>query len=79
MQAVFHVNTHELDMGFLTMLKEHFTGAKLDIVVHEKDETDYLNASQANRRHLEQAMHEIESGQVVTKTYDEISIPKETP
>jgi len=71
MQAVFHVDSNELDLNFLNMIKQHFANSKLDIVVREQDETDYLNSSPRNRRLLEEAIDDIEAGENIVETTPE--------
>ena len=75
MQAVFHVDSDELDLNFLNMIKQHFTNSKLDIIVREQDETDYLNSSPRNRRLLEEAISDMELGSnTISKTLDELAL-----
>ncbi len=76
MQAVFHVKSEELNLDFINMIKNHFAYAKLDIVVHPQDETDYLNSSQRNRERLEAAIQEAREGGGVTVTPEEIGTSK---
>ncbi|HRF56465.1 MAG TPA: hypothetical protein PLV58_03620 [Campylobacterales bacterium] len=45
MQAVYHTSVAELGVEFLDMLKKQFANAKVDIVVTEQDETEYLTSS----------------------------------
>ena len=43
MQAVYHTNLNELTIDFLENLKKQFHNAKVDVVIREFDDTDYLN------------------------------------
>ena len=62
MDAVFHLDASELDEAFLQGLKQTFQDRRLEIVVRETDETDYLLASPANRRALLEALKDVEAG-----------------
>ena len=61
MQAIFHTSVDELTIGFLENLKKQFRNTRIDIVVKEGDETDYLNSSRKNRELLESAIKEVEN------------------
>ncbi|HHB95267.1 MAG TPA: hypothetical protein ENK88_09015 [Campylobacterales bacterium] len=74
MQAVYYTSVDELTIGFLEMLKKQFSNAKVDIVIRQNDETDYLNSSRKNRELLEQAIREVEQSKVITKTMDELNL-----
>jgi hypothetical protein len=69
MQAVFHPDTHELGLDLFEMIKKQFAGARIDIVVHSQDETDYLNSSEANRKALEESIREVEEGRLIVRSY----------
>jgi len=59
-EAIYHTSINELSMEFLEMLKKQFVNAKVDIVVRQSDETDYLNSSMTNKKLLEDAIAEVE-------------------
>jgi antitoxin YefM len=65
MDAVFHMDASELDEAFLEGLKQTFQHRRLEIVVRETDETEYLLRSPANRRALLSAMEDVEAGRNV--------------
>ncbi len=67
MQAVFHTDLNELTFSFLENLKKQFRNAKVDIVIRENDETDYLNSSKKNRLFLESAIKEVENHNLINK------------
>ena len=67
MQAVFHADLNELTFSFLENLKKQFRNAKVDIVIRENDETDYLNSSKKNRLFLESAIKEVENHNLINK------------
>jgi antitoxin YefM len=62
MDAVFHLDANELDEAFLQGLRQTFQNRRLEIVVREADETEYLLESPANRRALLSALADVESG-----------------
>jgi antitoxin YefM len=65
MDAVFHMDASELDEAFMEGLKQTFQHRRLEIVVRETDETEYLLRSHANRRALLSAMEDVEAGRNV--------------
>jgi|GEM_PF-2533493 len=72
MQAVYHTSVAELGVEFLDMLKKQFANAKVDIVVTEQDETEYLNSSTANKNLLEHSIREVESSILIHKSEKEL-------
>lgn len=65
MNAVFHLDANELDESFLSGLKQTFQHRRLEIVVREADETEYLLSSPANKRELLAALADVEGGKNV--------------
>ena len=74
MQAVFHTDLNELTFSFLENLKKQFRNAKVDIVIRENDETDYLNSSKKNRLFLESAIKEVENHNLINKEMDDLNL-----
>lgn len=74
MDAIYHTNVNELSIDFLEMLKKQFTNASVDIVVRERDETDYLNSSDINKKHLEEAILEVEESNLIHKSFEDLNI-----
>ncbi len=74
MQAVFHTDLDELTFSFLESLKKQFHNAKVDIVIREHDETDYLNSSKKNRALLESAIKEVENQKFINKEMDDLNL-----
>ncbi len=62
MCATYHLNTDEIDQAFLEDLKATFGEKRIQIVVHEIGETEYLLKSDANRERLLTAKSNIEQG-----------------
>lgn len=75
MISIYRLRATELDERFLDALKALFQDQIIEITVtelkvaptnghaHEADDTDYLLASPANRRHLLESIEQLESGQ----------------
>jgi hypothetical protein len=66
MEAVFKLNTRELENNFITSLKDAYPGQNIEITVREQDETDYLCGSPANRGRLETAVENVKQGNIIT-------------
>ena len=65
MQAIYHTDVNELNIDFLNMLKNQFLNAKVDIVIKDMDETDYLNSSSKNKKLLDNAISEVEQSKLI--------------
>ena len=74
MEAIYHTNINELSIDFIEMLKKQFSNAKVDIVIRQNDETDYLNSSKVNRKYLEEAIREVENSKLINKSIDELGL-----
>ncbi len=74
MQAVFHADLDELTVGFLENLKKQFHNAKVDIIIRESDETDYLNSSKKNRALLDSAIKEVKNKKFINKEMDDLNL-----
>lgn len=68
METVFRLKTSELSIELIKTLKRLYKKHNLFITVKnadEMDETEYLLASEANRKMLEQSIKEAESGNLI--------------
>ncbi len=74
MQAIYHTSVDELTVAFLENLKRQFKNSKVDIVIKDMDETDYLNSSKKNRQYLEEAIEEVENINLINKTPKELDL-----
>ena len=74
MQAIYHTDVNELNIDFLNMLKKQFLNAKVDIVIKDTDETDYLNSSSQNKKLLDEAILEVKQSKLIHKNMDELNI-----
>jgi len=76
MDTLVKINADELNNSFLDFIKQSFKGKKIAVHVYEDDEmdeTDYLLSTEANKRHLEKSMKEIEDGKGINFTLDEFT------
>ena len=60
MITTYRLRADELDEDFIASLRVLFRNKEVEITVAEVDETSYLLRSDANRRHLLQAVDNIE-------------------
>ena len=74
MQAVYYTNLDELTVGFIEMLKKQFANAKVELVIRQNDETDYLNSSETNKKLLEKAILEVESSKFISKNLEDLNL-----
>ncbi len=62
METIYRLNTNELAGTFIDSLRSAYPNQDVEIMVRERDETEYLLSSAANREHLlksvEDAKHE---------------------
>jgi len=62
MQANFILDSNELNSSFIDKLREMFKDKRIELVVTESDETDYLCACDVNKEFVTTAIANIESG-----------------
>jgi len=74
MQAIYHTSMDELSFAFIENLKKQFQNSKVDIVIKDMDETDYLNNSTKNKQYLEEAIQEVENTKLINKTPQELGL-----
>ncbi len=74
MIAVYHTNINELTNEFLENLKIQFKNAKVDIVISDVSETDYLNSSPKNRELLEKAIKEVNDMKLINKSIEDLNL-----
>ena len=61
MQTIYQINADEIDERLLQSIKALFKNKEIDITVSERDETEYLLRSPANREHLLRAIEDVEA------------------
>lgn len=81
MQTVFHLNASELDVNFLEALKTLFRDSDIAITVetvsnghsdNDEDEMDFLMQNPANRARLLEAIHNADTGNLITVDMEKI-------
>jgi hypothetical protein len=66
MTTTFQLSANELNNDFLKRIKTLFKDKRIAITIEEDiDETEYLLSTAANRKHLEEAIANVEAGNVV--------------
>ncbi len=65
METTYRLNADELDNKFVDSLKSIFKNKKIEIVVSEIDETEYLLRSTANKEHLLDAVNDVENNKKI--------------
>jgi antitoxin YefM len=62
MLTIYQMKASELDERFLKSVKAQYRDRDLEIIVSDFDETEYLLKSEANKKHLLQAIENISKG-----------------
>ncbi len=62
MQTIYQLNADDLDLKIIESIKAQFTHKEIELVVFERDETEYLQSSPANREALLRAIADVEAG-----------------
>jgi antitoxin YefM len=71
MYTSFHIKASELDENFLKGLKTMFKNKRIAITVEEEmDETEYLLSTEANRKHLDDAIKNVKKGKTTKVDID---------
>jgi GTP cyclohydrolase FolE2 len=73
-QAIYYTTTEELTVSFLENIKKQFKNHSIEIIIKEQDETQYLNSSEVNKKYLEEAIREVEKGNIIQKTPQELGL-----
>ncbi len=73
METTYRLNTKELSSELIRSIQEAFGDKDIEITVTEqRDETEYLLSTAANRKKLYQAMDELEAGKGLAMTVAEL-------
>jgi len=62
MQTIYQMNADDIDANLLESIKALFRHKEIEIIVMERDETEYLLSSPANREALLRAVADVEAG-----------------
>lgn len=74
MQAIYYAQMNELTFSFIENLKKQFQNSKVEIVIKDMDETDYLNKSAKNKQYLDEAIQEVNNTNFINKTPEELGL-----
>jgi len=66
MEAVFRLNTKELENSFINSIKDAYPDRNIEITVREQEETEYLCSTPANMERLETAMENVKQGKIIS-------------
>jgi DNA invertase Pin-like site-specific DNA recombinase len=73
MTTTFRLNEKELSEKIIKAIRSAFKNKDILITISDvADETDYLLSTDANRKHLQRSMEDIQSGKGVTFTLNEL-------
>jgi hypothetical protein len=74
MTATFQMHTDDLTTAWQESVIKLFYGKYITVTISETmDETDYLFATEANRKHLMESLEQVKNGQTVTFTLEEFN------
>lgn len=63
MQASFVLDSSELDYRLINKIKEMFQNKRIELIISESDDTEYLLASDANKEILLNSIDNIEKNE----------------
>ncbi len=73
MTTIYRLHVNELSVEIINSIKAAFKDKTVEIIVRDtEDETEYLLATETNRKHLLDSMKELEEGKGVTFTIEEL-------
>ncbi len=73
MATAYHISTDKLNEEFLQRLKNTFGKKQLLITIEEdEDDTFYLLSAKENRDKFKQSLKELNSGEIVTVSLEEL-------
>ena len=61
MSSTININTDDLTPDFIDRIKKLFPHKEVEILIYEQDDTDYLLSSEANKKHLLDAVKRVEN------------------
>jgi antitoxin YefM len=73
MKTSFRLNEKELTDDIINVIRIAFKNKEIEITVSDfLDETEYLLSSEANKKHLQKSIADIENGEGITFTLNEL-------
>jgi antitoxin YefM len=73
MKTSFRLNEKELTDDIINIIRTAFKNKEIEITVSDfLDETAYLLSTDANKKHLQKSMADIENGEGITFTLNEL-------
>ena len=63
MTAIYQGKAEELDQNFIESVEAAFKDKEIEITVYERNETDYLLRSPANREQIVRAIGDVENSE----------------
>lgn len=73
MITTYRLHVNELSAELLDSIKAAFKNKTVEIIVTDvKDETTYLLANEANRKHIFESIEELENGSAIELTVQEL-------
>lgn len=63
MIATYKLNTKELSVKLIELIRKTFPNKEIEITITEQDATEYLKSNPANKKHLNEAIQRIEKKQ----------------
>ncbi|MDQ3683526.1 MAG: hypothetical protein M3352_10730 [Bacteroidota bacterium] len=73
MKTSFRLNEKELTDDIINIIRTAFKNKEIEITVSDfLDETEYLLSTDANKKHLQKSIADIENGEGITFTLNEL-------
>jgi len=73
MKTSFRLNEKELTDDIINVIRTAFKNKEIEITVSDfLDETEYLLSTDANKKHLQKSIADIENGEGITFTLNEL-------
>jgi antitoxin YefM len=73
MKTSFRLNERELTDDIINIIRTAFKNKEIEITVSDfLDETEYLLSTDANKKHLQKSIADIENGEGITFTLNEL-------
>ncbi len=75
MTTTFRLNEKEFSEEIVKAIRAAFKNKEIEITIADcMDETEYLLSTEANKKHLQKSMDDIDSGRGITLTLNELQV-----